>query len=387
MRKPIAWTLCAFAVSLPAAAQDVLQLTAGASVTWDDNIFRRPAGPLAESDRFTATYAGLRLDKSYVQQRFLLDATLTAYDYHRFSYLDFDATQYRAAWNWRLSKRLAGILSADRSQSLVNYSDFRDQTQRNLRTTENRALTVDAWLAGGWHLTSTLLQQESRNSVAFLQERGFRQAGGDFGVKYTAGSGSTASLVRRWLGGEYVERALDPALLIDDGFKRTETEGAVSWLLGGRSTLQGRLARIEYQSDHFSARDFSGTAGELRVLWTASARLSLDFGASRSVSPSSDAFSRRVERRFTAGAAWALGARTALKASVYRGEGEFRDPVLPVAGPPREDDLSGASLALDWRVHRLVTLSAGVQRQKRSSSDARFDYRGTIATLGAALAY
>ena len=378
--------LCALAAA-PAAAQDALQFTAGASVTADDNVFRRPQGAGEEADRFTAAYVGVRFDKPYVQQRFLLDVSATAYRYDRFSHLDFEALQYRAGWNWRFTNRLSGTLTADRSQSLVNYGDFRTSTERNLRTTENRALTVDAWLIGGWHLTSSVLQQESRNSQVFLQERGFRQAGGDFGVKYLAGSGSSASLVRRWLGGEYVERALDPALLIDDGFLRTETEGAVSWVLGGRSSLQARLARIEYESNNFAARDFTGTAAHLGVRWAASARLGLDFGLSRAESPSSDAFSRRIEQRATAGAAWELGARTALKASVHRGTSEFTDPVLAFAGPPREDRFTGASLGLDWRIHRLVTLTASVQRQRRTSSDAAFDYRGTIGTLGASLAY
>ncbi|HEU4644891.1 MAG TPA: outer membrane beta-barrel protein, partial [Burkholderiales bacterium] len=296
-------------------------------------------------------------------------------------------TQYRAAWNWRLSDRLAGTLSADRSQSLVNYGDFRDPAQRNLRTSENQSLTVDTWIIGGWHLTSTLLQQESRNSVSFLQERGFRQRGGDFGVKYLAGSGSTLAVLRRWLSGEYVERGLDAANLIDDAFLRTETEAVVSWVLTGRSVLDGRLAHIEYESVNFAQRDFTGNTASLGLRWEATARLGLDFGASRSVSPSSDAFQRRVERRYSAGAAWEIGPRTALKASVYAGESDFREPVLAFAGPPREDRFTGWSLGWDWQVHRLATLTASVQRQRRTSSDAAFDYRGAIGTLGASLVY
>ena len=385
MKKALA--LCALALAaLPAAAQDALQFTAGASVTWDDNVFRQPGD--GESDRFAATYVGLRFDKPYVQQHFFLDLTQTIYNYERFSHLDFDATQYRAAWNWRLSNRLAGTLTADRSQSLVNYSDFRDPSQRNLRTTENRALTVDSWIIGGWHLASALLQQESRNSASFLQERGFRQRGGDFGVKYLAGSGSTLAVLRRWLSGEYLERGLDAANLIDDAFLRTETEAVASWLLTGRSVLEGRLARIDYESVNFAARDFTGTASRLGWRWMpAAARVSLNVAASRDVSPSSDAFSRRVEQRYTAGAGWELGPRTALKASVYRGTSEYREPVLPFVGAPREERFAGWSLGWDWHVHRLATLTASAQRLKRTSNDAAFDFQGTTATLGASLAY
>jgi exopolysaccharide biosynthesis operon protein EpsL len=385
VKKAFAASLCALAACSPAAAQDVLQLTAGASLTWDDNVFRQPGN--GESDRFAATYVGLRFDKPYVQQRFFLDLTQTVYNYDRNSHLDFDATQYRAAWHWRASERLSGTLSADRSQSLVNYGDFRDPSRRNLRTTENRALTADSWIIGGWHLASTLLQQESRNSVSFLQERGFRQRGGDFGVKYLAGSGSTLAVLRRWLSGEYLERGLDAANLIDDAFLRTETEAVISWVLTGRSVLEGRLARIEYESVNFEARDFTGTASRLAWRWTPAARISLNAAASRDVSPSSDAFRRRVEERLSVGGSWELGPRTTLKAGAYRGTSEYREPVLPFAGAPRDERFSGWSLGWDWQVHRLVTLSASVQRLKRTSNDAAFEFRGTTATLGASLVY
>ena len=49
---------------MPAAAQDVLQYSAGTSVNWDDNVFRLPdnvdpatGGLASRSDRYTASYA------------------------------------------------------------------------------------------------------------------------------------------------------------------------------------------------------------------------------------------------------------------------------------------------------------------------------------------
>lgn len=381
-------------LALPAAAQDVLQFSAGTSVTWDDNVFRLPEsvdpatrGLEGRSDRSIATYVGVRFDKPYVQQRFLLDATLTAYRYDRFSHLDFEATQYRAAWNWRATNRLAGTLSADRSQSLVNYSDFRDPSQRNVRTAENRAASADLRLVGGWNASAGLQQQRSRNSVTFLQERGFEADGGHVGIKYIAGSGNTLALLQRRLDGEYLERGLDAASLIDNGFVRDETEANLLWVLGGRSSLQARLARIEFDSNNFAARDFTGNAASLVFRRAATATLALDFGASRDESPSSDAFNRRVDERFNVGAGWQVAARTAIKATVYTGTTRFRDPVLPIAGPPRKERFTGGSLGADWRVHRLVTLNASMRREERDSNDPAFDFRGTAATLSASLAY
>jgi hypothetical protein len=194
-------------------------------------------------------------------------------------------------------------------------------------------------------------------------------------------------VLRRWLSGEYLERGLDAANLIDDAFLRTETEAVVSWVLTGRSVLEGRLARIAYESVNFEARDFTGTASRLAWRWAPAARISLNVAASRDVSPSSDVFKYRVEERLSLGGAYELGPRTALRASVFRGTSEYREPVLPFAGAVREERFTGWSLGWDWRVHRLATLTASAQRLKRTSNDAAFDFQGTTATLGASLAY
>ena len=385
--KKVIWACALALAALPAWGQEVLQFTAGTNLNWDDNVFRLADGADPQSDRFSSSYVGVRFDKAYVQQRFLLDLRLTAYRYDRFSHLDFNATQYSAVWDWRLSNTLSGSLSADRSQSLVNYADFREPGQRNVRTAENRALNVDANLTHGWRITSALLQQESRNSVPFPQERGFRAAGGHLGPKYVAGSGSSISLVQRWLGGDYVERALDPATLTDDGFRRVETEALVSWIVSARSGLEARLAHIDYESNNFAQRDFSGAAGRVGWRWTPGARLTLGLSAGRDVFPSSDAFAYHVENRFSVDASWEFAARTALKASAFRGDSEFRQPVLAIAGPPREERLTGWQLGADWRVHRNATLTASLNRQKRESNDPAFDFHGTTVTLGATLTY
>src|SRR5467141_4619483 len=129
----------------PVAVQDhpVMALI-GSSVTWDSNVFHLPAsvdpqaqlGRSAKSDRISATYAGLRVDKAYAQQRFLLDATVTAIRYDNFSYLDFDPVQYRGEWQWHLTPRVTGALGAERTEALANYADFRNSAQRNVLTNE-----------------------------------------------------------------------------------------------------------------------------------------------------------------------------------------------------------------------------------------------------------
>jgi hypothetical protein len=115
-----------------AVAQDrPVMLRVGGSRSWDSNIFRQPAGA-ARQERINQAYVGLSIDKPYAQQRFRLDITETAYRYENFSHLDFDALNYLGAWGWRLGPRLGGTLSAARAESLADYSEFRNPSQRNV---------------------------------------------------------------------------------------------------------------------------------------------------------------------------------------------------------------------------------------------------------------
>jgi len=367
----------------------------GSSITWDSNVFHLPdsvdpqaqLGRPAKSDRISATYAGLRVDKPYAQQRFLLELTETVYRYDNFSFLDFNALQYQGSWQWHFTPRVSGTLAADRTQALVNYTDFRDPSTRNVRTVENRLLSVDAWLFGGWHLLGAARQQVAKNSAQFVQLGSSRVTGGEGGVKYVAGSGSSVTFNLRSVAGHFTDRAPDPVTLVDDGFRRSESELLLTWIVTGKSTLDGRLARVDYHSSHFAERDFTGSAGRLGYRWAPTARLSLNLAVSRDLQPWQDDFaSYRVDKRLSFGPRWQLGARTALTMTLDQAASDFRNPVVP-AGPDRRYAFRSVQLALDWQLLRNVSVKASLQRSRQTSTDPAVPFNATVATLDASLMF
>jgi exopolysaccharide biosynthesis operon protein EpsL len=377
------------ALALSAAAQQDRPImgVVGTSETWDSNVFRLndAAGP--RSDRYNATYVGLRVDKPYSQQRLLLDITETAYHYKNFSNLNFNALQYRGAWQWTVTPRVSGTLSADRSESLVNYADFRSTTQRNLRIGENQQASIDALLFGGWHLVGAAFHQQSRAEITF-QVPSYRATGGEGGIKYLFLSGNSAALNFRSTNGSYINQPLDPAALTDDGFRRSETELLGTWTASGHSAFDGRLAWVDYRSNHFSERSFSGAAARLVYRWTPSAKLSFGFSAAQDVYPWQDSSaSYRVDRRLSVGPTWQAGPRSSVRMSLDQVSAGYRQPLPGFAGPEHHDTTRIALLGWDWKAWRNLSVNASVQRTRRTSTDASFEFHDTVTLVGASLLF
>ena len=371
--------------------------TVGATSTWDSNLFRladnanvpaRTGGRDTRADRTDALYAGFRIDQPYAQQRFYLAATETAYRHNTFKHLDFDATQYSGAWHWTLTPRLTGSLSADQSQALVNYADFRDPTQRNVRTIDVRRASADWWAYSGWHLLGALSQTESRSSQPTAAFGSFRADAAEGGIKYVALSTSSIGVNLRSSSGTYLNQPPDPVNFLGDGFRRDETELVMNWLASGRVTWDARLARVDYRENIFSQRDFTDTAAALGFRWAPSGRVSFNIDLARELIPWRDlTATHRVDKHISVGPVWQVAARTTLRATLTSGSSSYRDPLVPQPGGQRHDGFYSVLVGAEWDVTRHLTATASLQRQARSSTDPNFTFTDRIASVGVSLQF
>lgn len=379
----------------PASADesDVFNVVLGSSLTYDANVFRLPdkpqlvGGRRVVSDKIGVFFAGLRIDKPYAQQHFQLDVTETAYRYGNRPHQNFDALDYRGAWLWRLTPRLGGTLSAERKKSSVSYDNFRG-SQTNTRTSNNRSFKLDGQVFGGWHLLLGVSRDEQENSVPFLAEQDFRTTEGEAGVNYVAGSGSSITVTRRANRGDYLNRQIDAATLFDNRFRERESELKASWVVSGRSSLSARLTRIARRHEHFAQRDFSGRTGELGYAWAPTDKLRLNLSAKRNIAPflgASSSYSVSDTLSFTP--AWQVSARTAVDMSFNRTEQDFPGSVDPSLGPARSDTLNSLQLGVNWSPPRNVSIRASLQRDRRSSNHAEFEFDDTIASFSASLTF
>jgi exopolysaccharide biosynthesis operon protein EpsL len=358
----------------PASADDarVLEVTLSQALSHDSNVFRL-AGPSTQSDTISVTAVGLRIDKPYAQQRFQLNATETFTRYASLSRLDSEALDYRAAWLWHLTSRWNGTLTAQRQETLVSFADTQGN-QRILRTTDNYGFTLDGAIAGGWHALFGASYNKQKNDQPFLAQPNSRTRNFEAGVKYEAGSGSSVSVIQRLSDGDNQDA---------DAFRQNESELRANWNLTAKSVLLGRVLWIDRQHDVFSARDFSGFAGEFNYVWTPTAKLNFNFGAKRDIaafflaSPSS---SYRVDDSLSFTPSWQPSAKTTMRVRLERMKSKYRGPLGPEP-TLRSDIQNSALLDLGWNPHRSVALGASLQRVRRSSNVAIAEFDANIATV------
>ena len=380
---------------IPAVQQDrTVMLVVGGSIGWDSNPLRiskadNPVtltGSSDPSDTIATATIGLSFDKSFSQQRFVGWLSETAYRYDKFKYLDFDGTDYRAAWLGQLGSRISTRLAIDQNQSLVNYADFQITNEQNVVTTRNQIFTVNGLLGAGWSVQAKALGYELKNSAAFAENPSNRSLGGEAGVRYDSSPGRWLALDVRAMRGDYVNQPINPVTFTDDGYVRTDTALTSGWSLTAKSSLGLRLGFVDYVSNTFSQRDFSGVAGHATFNWRPVTKLALDFTVRRDLNPwTADYASYRVDDTAAITLTWDPTAKIQVRAAYAYVDTDFLQPIPTYVGDLRRDFFHGLRLAADWKPLRNLTITLGGQREYRNSTFPTGQYDATGIRLSAAL--
>lgn len=370
---------------------DTLQFKAGETVRHDSNVFRLSdsantqalLGTPSRSDTVYDTTLGLKLDKRYSLQRFELSATADNFHYNRFSQLDYTAVNYAAAWRWSLTPKFHGNLTTDRHEYIDYYADLQNLGELNHRTDRTTALDGEYELTGAWRLLGGAYHQSSRSSVAYTFEGDYGMTGGEAGLRYVFASGTSLAYRYKFDHGEY--SGLPPGtLFFANNFSDRTHEFRLDWAPTGRVTLDARLAYQSRTNDGNGVRDFSGVVGGADATWAITAKTSLTGGLSRQlISYQTNTDSYFALDSLYIAPTWRATEKTTVKLRLEHGRLSFYGPVPGYASDNRRDTTNLASLSLEWKPLRTVTLAAAVVRDTRGSNLPGFDYKNTGISLSA----
>ena len=373
-------------ISLSALAQttgDVIKVDVGHTVTADSNLFRRSASANPQSDVINATAASLHLDKAYSQQNFKLDVTENLTRYDRFSYLNFNATNYSGVWSWRPSQRLNVSFSADRSKSLALFEET-PGAQRNISTNENRAFNLTERVFGGWYLLLGVSRTVQKSEQVIATRPDERIDTRLAGVKYVTSSGNSISATRRAEKGDFLNRSTIPSVT-GTGFSQYESELSGNWKLSEKSDLTGGVTHLNRSDNQIGQRDFSGLSGNLGYTWQMTSKLKINVSASRRTAPLRDiSFSYSKTDTVSLVPTWAVTNKIAVHVRMTNTNlGYFGNGVVPATGPARKDSTNTVEVGVDWSPLRNLSVNVSLQGQRRSSNSALFEYNDKKGLIGA----
>jgi exopolysaccharide biosynthesis operon protein EpsL len=276
---------------LPAAAQAQLlgpfTVHVGAGLEHDSNVLRTPSDQ-ERSDQVGSLSIGLKGDKQYGLQRFRLEAEATRYRYQNLSELNYSTVNYAAAWDFQVTPRFQGVLSANRTQ-YRDVSRFTDVTgieraggtggrSDRAEVLEGRYLIDGPWRVLGGVLHNSSTSRDARRDINTPYDASPSVRSARVGVAYEFASGTEFTARVRRGNGEYTDLPQSSGGSID--FRETETDFGVKWPVTAKTTVNGRIAYFQRNHSGNSALDFSGPVGEGSVSYEVTAKTRLTGGVS-----------------------------------------------------------------------------------------------------------
>lgn len=398
LRPPLTSALLVVFSTVPAWAQteDTFTLNASYARQSDSNLFRLPSnanvnaliGKSSAAEEIAISSVGFNINKAYSLQRLELAANLVDNQYQNFSYLNFIAHNYNAAWRWSLTPHVTGNLTSERKETLNSFADFQGYTQSNQRTNTSTRFDAAYELYKTWSLLAGATQSSQTNQRAVLGNDDFKSTASDLGLRFAYASGSALSYSFKTTDGTYLNRTLPLTGLSDDGFRQIDHGVNLLWVISGKSQANLSATQVRRTHPHFAQLDFSGLTTSVNLNWNLSGKSALTAGWARELSSYQTSNTSYTQTdRFSVGPIWQISPKTSLRLRHEVAQLDFFGSPAGVLATQRSDTTRDTSLSFDWQPHKHLALSAALQNVSRASSLPGFDFDSRIATVSAQFTY
>lgn len=354
---------------LHAAQLDTLEYSASVNQAWDNNLFRSKDN--ASSDQITTFRAGIRFEKTYSLQRFLIDVNYVDYQYQKNAFLEFDAVNYNAAWLWSLTPSLTGSISTRKNKSLLGFADFRTFAQ-NIRTDEYNSLRAEYSPYKVWSLILGFTDTSLQNSQTFNEQNDYDATAVDYGARYNFASGTSLTFLGHKRNGHFqrVLSASNIASAFDNGFNEDEFEMDVVFKASAKSNLSSKLAYLSREYDNFSVRDYDAWLGNLKYDLLLTGKLKASMDVSRTVGTFETQYSTySITDALNMGATYFYSDKLVLGLNARFSQRDFDGRVNPVF-PSRIDHEQSMNGSLTWQPLRNIGVTLSTVKSSRNANAA-----------------
>jgi hypothetical protein len=241
---------------------------------------------------------------------------------------------------------------------------------------------------GLWRVLAGVAQNRQTNQQALISGDDSSSNSANAGLRYAFASGSTLTYKLIASDGAYNNRALTPALLLDDRFKQTDHDFRVHLLLGEDTVADANLTYVQRVHPTFSQRDYSGINVAAALNWALSGKSALVLGYAHELGSYATANSNYTQTdRITFGPIWQISSKAQLALRTVWSQVDFLGTPGAVAIGQRRDTNRDTTLSFNWQPRQRWTLTTAFQALSRGSNAPGLDYDSNVVSLSASYTY
>ncbi len=329
------------------------------------------------SDQYSVLSAGLNVDWKPGRQQVTASVSKNRVRFSRYTSLDYDGSDYKLQWNWRLGNHWTGQVGATEAVTQTSFTDWNTvQSVNNQVTREYRFASADWQFHPRWQVGLGAATATETNSTDERKPLDYENTSVTATLGYSTPKGSKLRGQLRRVDGEYPNRSA--SLYTDRVYKQTEYNLLGDWNLTGKLIARGKIGYVQRENDSASQRDFSGLAGRLSADYYPTGKTMLNWAIYREIANSGDINAiYQLSTGTSLGAAWLTTPKITLRANASfenrSFEGDTGIPLPPGLVQRDEDTLSG-SLSLSYIPVSMATIDVGLQAGRRDSNISGNNY-------------
>jgi len=371
-----------------------LKLKVYGGMSYDSNLFRlsddadtqAAIGSSERSDMIYQLGAGGKYELRVSRQKFIAEADVTEYKFHRFDDLDNTSDDVRGTWLWEIGNDWNGDLGIGQRRYLESFANF----QQNIRdmVNQNRAYGSANYLvysrlkltaAADWvdteHGETSRNSLDSKTNTTTLAVNWITPAENSLGLQY------------RRADANFPNQAVFGTAVLENSYKENEYSVVLRWRASGASDVFARLGYTERRFEQQQNRDYSAPTWVLTYRWRPTGKTSLEFTARRELADFQGLVAN-YERitGFSISPTWSIMPKLALRGTIARDQLEYLgNPGLAAVAGDRQDIDHRYQISALWTPLRLTELTLNLENGRRTSNTALADFKYNAASVLATL--
>lgn len=368
-----------------------LILSAGDTITYDNNIYRLPSGtdlstlpgigrnPSRQDDIDSVTGA---LDGEWLTgARQSVDVGLRA-DYNKFfrnSDLDNVSTNDRVAWNWGLGSSLSGRVGADYTRILGGFSNVQVYS-RDIVNRSDFFASMRYQVGPRWGIFGGLLGSDYSVTSAQATYNNSRSKGADAGFDFSSET-NRFGFDYRYNDSRAPNSAVLNGVVFDPDFREERARVLIRHAFTEKTILDASAGYLKRDYPSTAIGSFSGEIWRVALQWQPTPKTQLLFGAWQQLDADLTAQTDYyVDKGVSLAPEWIASEKVTLSATIAHDTQNYvgANPVgsIPVdfTGQARHDTLTSETGSLVYTPIRAIVLTFTAGHVKRNSNVSQFAY-------------